>query len=154
MKERVPRGRRLVGEVERDAWAMLVDGHASVIDGATVRFYPSASEVARRLGLTPSTVTRWARRVGVTSARAARLDMDRREGRMPIATVESLVSSMGVLLDARRATGKPGVRQRQMDGLQRITAWLAGAPTRHPPSVASIERLRDSLLPATREASS
>lgn len=154
MKERGASGRRLVGELEQDAWAMLVDGHAVVIDGATVRFYPSASEVARRLGLAPSTVTRWARQAGVVSARAARLDSDRREGHRPTATVESLVASIGLLLDARRATGKIGVRQRQMDRLQRVTAWLAGEATQHPPSVASIERLRDSLRPSTREASS
>lgn len=150
MKVKGPSGRQLVGDIERDAWAMLVDGHAVVIDGATVRFFPSLREVARRLGLAPSTVTRWARRVDVTSARAARLDSDRREGRLPIATVESLVASIGTLLDARGAIGKPGVRQRQMQGLQRITAWLAGEPSRHPPSVASIERLRDSLKPPTR----
>ncbi len=148
--------RRLVGDIDRTAWSMLVEGSAVRVDGALVRIYPSRSEVARRLGMAPSTVSRWARRRQVVEARAARLAADREEAvrHAPASTVDHLVSTTLALLEARLSVGRGAVSMRQMNRLERMLTWLSSGTAPGAAAITMIERLRADLLRVAKRGAS
>ncbi len=141
-------GRRVVGDVDQTAWSMLVDGSVVRVDGVVVRVYPSRSEVARRLGVAPSTMSRWARRRQVVEARAARLAADRaeRETGAPSRTVDDLVSTTVAVLQARLSVGRGAVSMRQVNRIERMLTWMANGTAPGAGAIAMIEKLRSELL--------
>lgn len=149
-------GQRLVGDIDRAAWGMLVEGSAVRVDGVLMRIYPSRTEVARRLGLAPSTVSRWARRRHVVEARAARLAADRGESarQAPSNTVEDLVSTTLAVLKARLSAGRGVVSMRQLNRIEQMLKWLQSGTAPGAGAITMIEKLRSDLLrAATRGAS-